>query len=156
MEYLLSSYTGGVGKFVMDTYNGVKTIANGDTEEGVKRLPVINRAVKPYNEEKTFYSKFYELKSKIDSWENSVKQREKAIVSDGTLYNPAMQDYLKMMTSPKGIVVRKAKNLEGRIEDLQDVMKKNPNTETDNLIKKQIIDTKEEIDNLIKEWEETK
>jgi len=158
MEYLATSYTGGVGKFVMDSYKAISNaVETGEVD--VTKLPVVNRAVKPYNEDKVFFGKYYSLLNKIDAYENSVSKREKSFVQDGQAYRPAIADFMTLLASPRGRVVVKAKALKKQVEALQDLstqMRVNGKTAEADKYSKQLTSKVKEVDELLKEWDTIK
>lgn len=158
IEYLATSYTGGVGKFFMDTYKAIDfTARNGSID--ATTVPVLNRMVKPYNEEKVFYGKYAELMRKVRTYEYSVKQRNKSFVVEGEVYTPAVNDYITLMTSPYGRVVIRAKALQDQAEKLMDtidVLRANgKDTEADEL-NKQLTAKVKEVGDLLNDWNNIK
>lgn len=158
MEYLATSYTGGVGKFAMDSYKSIAHIAETG-EVDVARLPIVNRAVKPYNEDRVFYAKYSELMNKVKAFENSTSVRKKAFVQEGEAYNPAISDFLSLMTSQRGRMVFKAKALQKQVESLQDVidtMRANGKAKEADSYSKELTSKVKEVNKLLEEWNNIK
>jgi flagellar capping protein FliD len=88
LEHLVRNYTGGVGKFFVDTYTTMRGIVEGGISfvrgeesaeffpEGANRIPVFNRFVhKPYNG--SYHSReFYKMRKYLYDWEKAVSERE--------------------------------------------------------------------------------
>lgn len=158
LEYLATSYTGGVGKFFLDTYKTVEDIMlTGEVD--LTKAPVINRMVKPYNEEKIFYGKYYELLRRIKTYDDSVRERRKAFVVDGGSYDPAINSYIELMTSPRGRIVYRAKALQDQVEGLMDTVDKlrmaGKEKQADDFSKK-LTGKIKEINDLLTEWNNIK
>jgi len=157
-EYLVTGYTGGVGKFVMDIYKATSgLIETGEVDPS--KLPVINRAVKPYNEDKVFFGKYYELMNRIKTYENSTSVRKKSFVQEGAVYRPAINDFVGMMSSPQGRLIYRAKGVQAQVEKMQDLIDKSH--KSGNQEKAKEYQTKmngymKQIDELLDEWKSTK
>jgi len=157
-EYLATAYTGGVGKFVLDIYKSVNSVVETGTLD-VSKLPVVNRAMKPYNEDKVFFGKYYELSNKIKTYENSTNVREKAFVQDGKAYKPAISDFVQMLSSPQGRLVYKAKGVQAQVESLQDIIEtlnKTGNAEKAKTYQSKMNGYMKDIDELLTEWKSIK
>ena len=119
IEYLATAYTGGVGKFVSDVYKTTnKYIETGNLDPSL--MPVINRSVKPFREDKYYMSKFYDIINQVKVAETSEKRREDSFVVDGKKYQPAINDYIYMLTNPKQRIFIQAKGLEETVKTLME------------------------------------
>lgn len=158
IEYLATSYTGGVGKFFMDTYKAIDyTARNGEVDPTT--VPVLNRMVKPYNEEKIFYGRYAELMRKVKAYEYSVKQRQKSFVVEGEVYSPAVNGYITLLTSPYGRVVVRAKALQNQAEKLMDnidVLRANGKDAEADKLNKQLTAKVKEVGDLLNDWNNIK
>jgi hypothetical protein len=88
LEHLVRNYTGGVGKFLVDTYTTMRGIVEGGISfvrgeesaeffpEGANRIPVFNRFVhKPYNG--SYHSReFYKMRKFLYNWENTFYDKQ--------------------------------------------------------------------------------
>jgi hypothetical protein len=80
IEHLTEGYLPGVGKFFNDSY---KSIRNGINSAQKKEefdwtnVPIVNRAIRPYREDKLFYSEYYRMKGIAGSIDNEYKALEK-------------------------------------------------------------------------------
>jgi hypothetical protein len=118
LEYLGAAYTGGVGKFVLDVYKTVASkVETGEWD--LTKAPLVSRLVKPYNEEKIFRGKFYELKDKIETIEFSLNAREKAMITPQGLYSPAKEEFITLISSPRLGWMYRAKARQAEVEALQ-------------------------------------
>jgi hypothetical protein len=88
MEHLVAGYTGGVGKFLVDTYTTTAGIVSGGIDfmkgdkaatlfpEGVNRVSIINRfANEPHNSSFS-RRKFYEMRERLYDWEKTANEWE--------------------------------------------------------------------------------
>ena len=89
IEHLATGYIPGVGKFISDLSNTAISafdIATGDEDAVIDQtaIPVWNRIVKPYREDKVFFGKFMNLKDITEGYLHGFKERYKA-GKNGTL-----------------------------------------------------------------------
>jgi hypothetical protein len=158
VEHLATAYTGGVGKFALDMYKStVDLIESGEVDPA--KLPVINRAVKPYNEDKVFYGKYFSLMNKVRVYENSRNVREKSFVQEGEAYRPAINDYVDLLTSTRGQIVLEAKGLQSKIETLQetvDTFTRNGNMKKADEYRAEMVSYMKDVDELINKWKNIK
>lgn len=156
LEYLFTSYTGGVGRFINDTYKFTDKIIS-DGEVDFTLAPIANRALKGYNEEKIIYSKLYELKRKVDTFKESKKTRDKSFVVDGKVYDKSVNDFMLMLTSDHERISYSFDVIFKTVEDLVDardqIILANGDEKKVKEINNQIKAFIKEIDTLNKEWD---
>ena len=74
IEFLTKAFTGGVGQFAMDMFDTGYNIVTGNVnsfDDFAATMPVVKRAYKPYKEETSFNSAYYELLGKIKAAKES-------------------------------------------------------------------------------------
>ena len=87
IEHFLKGYIPGVGGFISEvatTLMEAPDWVKGKKEFDPTVVPVLNRAVKPYREDKVFQNKYYSLKDMAEGYEHGYKARIKA-ATEGVL-----------------------------------------------------------------------
>ena len=84
LQHIAEGYTGGVGKQLLDLTNFVYGIAKEGAFDETK-IPVWNRLVKPYREDKVVAQKYWTLKNKVDYYEQSYNAYRKARAEGSSL-----------------------------------------------------------------------
>jgi hypothetical protein len=108
LKHLLSAYTGGVGRFFNDSYKTLENAANGKFE--ATTVPVLNRFVKQYDEDKAFLKDYYTLVDKIRDIEFARDATKKASIGkNGRKYNKALDEYKRPLSSDRYVAAMKAK-----------------------------------------------
>ncbi len=107
IEHLVTSYTGGVGKFFSDVSKAAENVWQGEPIDPAN-IPVYNRMVKEYNEDKYFERQYYSLLNWAQDYEHSIKANQKAMVGrDGKKNETAVENYRKLtMSQRNGINLR--------------------------------------------------
>jgi hypothetical protein len=88
VEHLVTGYTAGVGKFVLELYRGGKNALKGEVD--FTDMIVANRFIKPYSEDSAYGRAYWNLKGKFDAYEKGMDEMSEA--------KPA--EYLDIATNP--------------------------------------------------------
>ncbi|MFV0587066.1 LPD38 domain-containing protein [Bacteroides reticulotermitis] len=164
VEHLVTGYIPGVGKFISDLSNtAISTygVAMGDEDAVIDQtaIPVWNRIVKPYREDKVFFGKFMNLKDITEGYLHGFNERYKA-GKNGTLdmdvitkesASDAYKLYIRSLEVLNGI---ENKNKTRSI--IESLPKKEAKTIPESLVKQAEVN-KEDIKNmnsLLREWRE--
>ena len=108
LEHLFTAYTGGVGRFFNDSYKTLNNAANGEFDATV--VPVLNRFVKQYDEDKAFLKDYYTLTDRIRDIEFARDATKKAIIGkNGQRYDKALEEYKQLISSERYTTAMKAK-----------------------------------------------
>ena len=125
IEHIVTSYTGGTGKFISDatklTLNTFRHFETGEAIDPVN-IPVYNRLTKQYDEDKTFLRDYYNILEWQRSYEHSINANHKAFVrKDGSRNEQAVKNFQELSRSERNAINRKVDALNREVRKLEQI-----------------------------------
>ena len=89
LQHLVEGYFGGSGAFFGDLYSTAVNAAQGEFDPTT--VPVLNRAFRPYQQERSYTQQYWLLKNRVDAYEKWLKDTKK---NDPQTYREEVQSDL--------------------------------------------------------------